>query len=665
MMPDGYWLIAQEASPIQRQALAIFVAYTAILFVMGWLCHRIQLRGNFLSEYFLGARGLGTVALTLTFAATSASAGTFAGFPSFVYSSGWILSLWIASYMVVPLCGMGLLGKRLNQVAQKTGAITIPDVLRERFQSPALGLVTSGFIALMLWLYLIPQFKVAGLILQNLLGPLDLVQGLASFLSKATSQLAWLNSVDPEYLACLLLFSVLVVCYTTWGGFRAVVWTDVLQGGVMLVGILLMLGITLQQVGGLSRATEAMSRMTPPNLGEVRFHYEGSETNEEIRIKADTWFLLDPTEAGDGMVDEATPIAVWRTNELAIIHPDSQISRDVKAVRITTPEEIAVLLPKLQGAAPTLPDSVRVEVVDERAYAYGAGKRGVYVSGPGPSETNPNGFLPLGLAFSFFAYWALSGAGQPGNMVRLMATRSATTLRRSMASLAIYFSCIYFPLVIIFCCARVLLPGLDHDPDRIMPEMAFHLSSVTGRPWLAGLLVAAPFAAAMSTVDSFMLMISSSLVRDIYQQHFRPDVSEKTVKRWSYRCTLTVGVLATVAAMNPPQYLQYLIVFAGGALSVTFLLPMALALYWPRMNAVGTMAGMIGGFVAYLSLYLEGFRRFGEASPWRPLQLDPLIWGFLASGICCVVAALCTAPPPDSLVRRFFYRAASESRSVT
>ena len=44
--------------------------------------------------------------------------------------------------MIYPLCAMGVLGKRLNQVARKSGALTIPDVLRDRFDSPALAIFT-------------------------------------------------------------------------------------------------------------------------------------------------------------------------------------------------------------------------------------------------------------------------------------------------------------------------------------------------------------------------------------------------------------------------------------------------------------------------------------------------------------------------------------------
>ena len=46
-----------------------------------------------------------------------------------------VLALWIASYMMVPVLTMGLMGKRLNQVARLSGAITVPDVIRSRFES--------------------------------------------------------------------------------------------------------------------------------------------------------------------------------------------------------------------------------------------------------------------------------------------------------------------------------------------------------------------------------------------------------------------------------------------------------------------------------------------------------------------------------------------------
>jgi Na+/pantothenate symporter len=426
-----------------------------------------------------------------------------------------------------------------------------------------------------------------------------------------------------------------------------VVWTDILQGFVMVFGVMIMLMLALSQVGGLSRATQELAQMTPPRLGEAIFRSDLPAPEDGFRIPTDSWFTLPDSNS-------ALP-RLFRINQPALILNGQTESDPIKVVEITTPSEITSILARFDnGLPPALPTSVTAHITDVQSYQRGADRPGVYVTAPGPSASDPNGFLPLGLALSFFVFWALSGTGQPGNMVRLMAFDSTRTLKRAIASLSVYFTLIYFPLVVIFCCARVLAPGLDQTPDRIMPVMAFLLSDNAAMPWLAGLLIAAPFAAAMSTVDSFMLMISSSVVRDVYQRNINPDASERTIKRMSYACTLIIGVVVTIGAFRPPQFLQYIIVFTGGGLAVAFLAPVALALYWPRFNTTGALASMLGGFVSYLGLYIAGFILYGSNVPVRPFGFDPLIWGFAVSLISAWIGTRVSPPPARSLVDRFF-----------
>ncbi|MDP7447989.1 MAG: hypothetical protein QF689_05310, partial [Candidatus Latescibacteria bacterium] len=236
-------------------ALTSFVIYIGGVLALAWLANRLLSERNFLSEYFLGGRSLGVWAFALTFAATSASGGSFTGFPSKIYSHGWILALWIGSYMVVPICMMGLLGKRLNQVARISGAITVPDVFRDRFNSTAFGLLATALIVFFMSFNLVAQFKAGSLILKTLLDGVELFQSSALRLGISVTDWPLLGGVDPQYLLCLLVFGVVVVLYTTYGGFHAVVWTDVLQGVVMVIGVVVLLPLTLHQAGGLQRVT--------------------------------------------------------------------------------------------------------------------------------------------------------------------------------------------------------------------------------------------------------------------------------------------------------------------------------------------------------------------------------------------------------------------------
>lgn len=611
-------------------ALMTFFVYTAIVMALAVMSSRVQVGRDFLNEYFLGSRNLGMWAFALTFAATSASGGSFTGFPSLVYTHGWSLALWIGSYMFVPLIMMVLLGKRLNQVARRAGAITIPDVMTARFDSRLVGTLATLLIIFFMTFNLVAQFKAGAIMLSTLLDEVPIYVAIVSRFASLLSGMPLLSGVAPGYLLCLFFFSLAVVAYTSYGGFRAVVWTDVLQGIVMVVGVVVLFCLTLWQVGGLQAATEDLAKMVPPRICTVQV-----SSDEPVELGA--WLQMPSADAGVGRVFRAAQ------------RSDSGL---VEAIEIRSPHEVLRIAndPNIALADQALVFSVE----SATPYAYGDGEQGVYVTCPGPNRTDAAGFLPLGIAISFFFYWTFSGAGQPSNMVRLMSFDRSATLRRATVTVAIYFSLIYFPLVIIFCCGRVLLPGMEVESDRIMPALAEQVTRTAGMPWLAGLLVAAPFAAVMSSVDSFLLMISSAIVRDVYQRDISPNASEKEMKRLTYAVTALVGVVAFAGAVNPPDYLQAIIVFTGGGLSGSFFVPVALSLYWPRFNRNGAIAAMLAGFVTHVASYSIGFLMFNEFRPMKIAGFDPFIPQLIVSLLAGVIACRLSPAPRETLTRRFF-----------
>lgn len=641
---SNFYLLAEGSNA----ALVTFLLYTLAVFFIAWASNRLLKSKSFVSEYFLGSRSLGMWAFALTFAATSSSGGSFTGFPAKIYTHGWILGLWIASYMVVPLCAMGLLGKRLNQVARISGSITVPDVLRDRFHSVAFGILATVLIVFFMSVNLVAQFKAGSLILDTLLEDVEVFKDASRWLANQTADIEMLRAIDPAYLLCLFGFGVAVIIYTTYGGFHAVVWTDVMQGVVMVAGVIIMLPLALVAVGGLPSATKQMADMTPPYRGQIQVE---NQTDKNRVLPAGTWVKSASQEEGNG---EALP-RLMRTDALVSIAAGATSGVDV--VELTTPFEIERQLKVMDEAGDpgSLPEGLQLSGIETKPYKLGADKPGYYVTGPGPSSDRVDGFLPFSLAISFFFMWAISGAGQPASMVRLMAFNNATTFRRSMFTVAIYYTMIYFPLVLIFCCSRVLLPGRDAEPDSIMPEMAVFLTTRVGHGWLAGLLIAAPFAAVMSTVDSFLLMISSALVRDVYQRNINPEVSERSIKLMSYGCTLLIGTIAMVGAINPPRFLQDIIVYCGSGLAACFLAPMVYSLYWPRMNSTGAIASMAAGFLSHLSMYVAGYFQNGKFSqPYEILGFNPVVVGLTASFVAGFVVSMMTPPPPEALVTRYF-----------
>jgi SSS family solute:Na+ symporter/sodium/pantothenate symporter len=537
--------------------LVAFAGYMAGVFLLGFLSHQLLKRGSFLKEYFLGDRQLNAWVLGLTYVATSVSAGSMVGFPSLIYRNGWVMALWIGGYMVAGLVSKGVLAKRLNQVSRLSGAITVPDVLRDRFRSPLLGLLASVFLLIFLVFNLVAQFKAGGLIMREAFGGVRDRVAYQEVRATAADALAaarvwdraertgFYNEEYPDYVLGILVFAVTVIAYTTYGGFWAVTWTDVLQGIVMVAGAVLLMALALYKVGGLEAATRTL-QATDPRL----------------------------------------------------------------------------------------------------------------LTGPGPDD-----YLPLGLAVSFFFLWTIGSMGQPVGMVRLMACRDTPTLRTSLFMIGFYYALIYLPLVIAFVCARALYPTqYVGQSDRIMPVLA--LTVTQDVPLLGGLILAAPYAAAMSAVAGFLLLMSSSLVRDIYQRNINPDVSPRLVRWVSYGTTAVVGVIVTLASLRPPQFLQYLIVFTGAGMACTFLAPTVLGLYWRRTTRPGALAGLLGGFGTVSVLYVLGWCGIGKEGKTGPaheavapvylLDLDPVLWGLLVSFALAVVVSLVTPPLPDEHVDRYF-----------
>ncbi len=767
-------MMAVPAVAASTAALTTFVVYIIVVFVLAGLANRLLQKRSFLSEYFLGSRSLGLWAFALTFAATGASGGSFTGFPSKIYVHGWILGLWIASYLVYPICTMGFLGKRLNQVARISGAITIPDVLRERFRCRELGWTAVGLIVFFMAFNLVAQFKSGSEILRTLLRDIPLFHAASAQLGQLMAGIAGLEGVSSDYALCLLVFAVSVIAYTTYGGFHAVVWTDVMQGIVMVIGVMILLPLTIWQVGGLQRAGRQLAEMTPP-----RFLLLDLELDQPLDrpLRAPAAWLLLPDSKGPRLVrmgrDWTIPAGVRIVRHIPAVELTTQERMSAQLDRLVSGEAVDELFRQLEDSRrtgravwlePTLRHSLgpssRVVVTRTLEYGYGSGEKGVYASGPGPTppvlpsrpatidviglqpgwlvrvvdasgaviaerktprdrqrfaveaadatgspvryqvevappdgrwagkpvELRPaqvwswdvsqksrwqlgdwpdrsrrqpvgDGFLPLGLAFSFFFMWAISGTGQPGYMVRLMAFKKTSALRRGIVVVSVYYAMIYFPLVIIFVCARLLLPGMELESDRIMPQMAVTVTGAAGHAWLAGLLIAAPFAAVMSTVDSFLLVISSGLVRDIYQRSINPNVQDRTVKRLSYACTLVVGLAATLGALNPPRFLQDIIVYTGSGLAACFLAPMVFALYSPRTTRAGALSGMLGGFLAHLSMYLTGWIINGSFyRPYKLWGLDPVVVGLAVSFLAVWCISRATPRPDPELVNRFFMK---------
>ncbi|MFB5664174.1 sodium/pantothenate symporter [Alteribacillus sp. HJP-4] len=250
---------------------------------------------------------------------------------------------------------------------------------------------------------------------------------------------------------------------------------------------------------------------------------------------------------------------------------------------------------------------------------------------------NPNLITPYGADGSLTplyvsSFWILVGVGVvglPQVAVRAMSYKNARAMHRALIIGTIVVAFMMFGFHLAGVMARPILPGIE-APDTVMPLLA--LEVLPG--WLAGIVLAAPMAAIMSTVDSLLLLVSSAVVKDVYLNYIRPDAEQKQVRRVSIGVTTVLGIAVFTMALSPPELLIWLNLFAFGGLEAAFIWPVVLGLYWRRANYAGAIASMITGVGSYILIHTFWPEPLGMHSVVLPvvLSLIAFISGSLLKG---------------------------------
>ncbi|WP_306009525.1 sodium/pantothenate symporter [Bacillus sp. MMSF_3328] len=237
-----------------------------------------------------------------------------------------------------------------------------------------------------------------------------------------------------------------------------------------------------------------------------------------------------------------------------------------------------------------------------------------------PGLVSPYGFdgglSPLYVS----SFWILVGVGVvglPQVTVRAMSYKNSRAMHRAIiiGTFVVGFIMLGMHLIGVF--ARPILPGIEVG-DKVMPLIAMEVLP----PWLAGVVLAAPMAAIMSTVDSLLLLVSSAVVKDVYLNYINPDASEGTVKKLSLGVTAVLGILVCLMALSPPDLIIWLNLFSFGGLEAAFIWPVVLGLYWSRGNKHGAIASMITGVVSYILFYTYYPNAFGMNTVIMPIILS-------------------------------------------
>ena len=140
----------------------------------------------------------------------------------------------------------------------------------------------------------------------------------------------------------------------------------------------------------------------------------------------------------------------------------------------------------------------------------------------------------------------------------------------------IVLSVIMFGMHLAGALGRAVVPDLTVS-DKVIPTLMLEVLP----PIVAGIFLAAPMSAIMSTVDAQLIQSSSIFVKDLYLAS-KPEAAknEKRISRISSVITLILSALLILAALNPPDMIIWLNLFAFGGLEAAFLWVIVLGIYW-------------------------------------------------------------------------------------
>ena len=210
--------------------------YTAIMILIGCISYG---KSKTLDGFLIGGRNIGAWATAFAYGTTYFSAVVFVGYAG---QHGWnigIGAIWIGVGNAVLGCLLSwlLFANRTRKMTKKLNARTMADFFEKRYDSKGMKLLAAVIIFVFLVPYSAAVYKGLG--------------SLFSVVFPGVQTWVW-----------MLAIAVLTAVYLVAGGYIATSYTDLIQGIIMIVGVILLIVAVLRHeaVGGLKGLIENLSK---------------------------------------------------------------------------------------------------------------------------------------------------------------------------------------------------------------------------------------------------------------------------------------------------------------------------------------------------------------------------------------------------------------------
>jgi len=245
------------------------------------------------------------------------------------------------------------------------------------------------------------------------------------------------------------------------------------------------------------------------------------------------------------------------------------------------------------------------------------------------------GFLMIGIGF----------LGSPQIFVRFMSVKNEAEINKGRW-IAIAFTILTDGAAVFSgMIGRYLLTGTDlgNGAQNVLPVLVETVMPMV----IVAIYVAVVLSAIMSTIDSLLVVSSSAITRDYYQQIYHPEMKQENMAKLARNVTVVLAVVAFgiamgVAILSPTRTIFWFVIFGWSGISASFCPMMILSLSWKRYNEKGAIASMITGFLG-----VPFFKFVAPNFPvWGPYfeQLSELPPAFVVSLMAGVLVTMVTTP---------------------
>ncbi|MFW5987811.1 MAG: sodium/proline symporter PutP [bacterium] len=191
--------------------------------------------------------------------------------------------------------------------------------------------------------------------------------------------------------------------------------------------------------------------------------------------------------------------------------------------------------------------------------------------------------------------WGLGYFGQPHILARFMGIDHIKNIKSARKIAVIWVAISLSAAVFVGIIAVPMFPEIA-DSEKVFIEMIAELFN----PWFGGVLLAAILSAIMSTIDSQLLVSSSTLTEDFYHKIIKREASELE-KMWVGRgFVILIAIIAFILALNPDNTVLDLVAYAWAGLGAAFGPPVLFALFSRKTSWQAIFAGMLAGTITLI-----------------------------------------------------------------